>query len=205
MTYSRARAVQPQRRTKKREQALEAAFDLFKRHGMKRVTMTEVAEAAGISKVTLYKYFANKEDLARAVIERISDQVVRRVDEIDGMDIPFERKIEMIVQERIDRLREWSGEFIDELLNAEPELAGIVAERVKRTAERYTQFIRKAQEEGHCRDDISPEVVLAIMDKLYQVGSDADLARRAGGYETLVRTLYDLLFYGLIARGDASG
>ena len=40
---------------------LEASWRLFQRHGFKKVSMADIAEAAGISKPTLYASFSNKE------------------------------------------------------------------------------------------------------------------------------------------------
>ena len=47
----------------KEDKILAAAWKLFKRHGFKKVTLGEIAEAAGISRPTLYAVFDNKEAL----------------------------------------------------------------------------------------------------------------------------------------------
>lgn len=48
---------------KKAEKILEATTLLFLRGGVKKTTMDEIAEAARVSKVTVYKYFADKDTL----------------------------------------------------------------------------------------------------------------------------------------------
>jgi AcrR family transcriptional regulator len=48
---------------------LEAALDAFARHGFHATRLETVAEAAGVSKGTVYTYFRNKEDLLRKAIE----------------------------------------------------------------------------------------------------------------------------------------
>jgi AcrR family transcriptional regulator len=52
-----------------KERIQEKANDLFKRYGIKSITMDEIAAQLGISKKTIYQYFADKEDLVNAVIE----------------------------------------------------------------------------------------------------------------------------------------
>ena len=47
----------------KRRQVLEAATALFMAHGYGAVSMDAVARAAGVSKATLYAYFASKDEL----------------------------------------------------------------------------------------------------------------------------------------------
>ena len=46
-----------------REQIAEKAFGLFAARGFDRVTVHEVAEAAGVSEKTVFNYFPTKEDL----------------------------------------------------------------------------------------------------------------------------------------------
>ncbi len=46
-----------------------AASDLFLAHGLKGTSMDAVAQAAGVSKQTVYSHFGSKEDLFAAVIE----------------------------------------------------------------------------------------------------------------------------------------
>jgi len=46
-----------------KEKIIEKAADLFLKVGFKSITMDDIASAMGISKKTLYKYFANKEVL----------------------------------------------------------------------------------------------------------------------------------------------
>jgi len=47
---------------------LEKVKKLYHRHGIKSVTMDDVANHLGISKKTIYNYFKNKEDLVRQVL-----------------------------------------------------------------------------------------------------------------------------------------
>ena len=47
-----------------------AAFACFKRKGIGRTTMSDVAREAGITRPTLYKYFRNKGDLLLTAIDR---------------------------------------------------------------------------------------------------------------------------------------
>lgn len=64
---------------RKAAQILSAAAELFLQRGFEAITMDEVARTSGVSKATLYVYFASKEDLFAAVMReetrRMNDQI----------------------------------------------------------------------------------------------------------------------------------
>ena len=49
---------------------LDAAVIEFERHGFRRVALDDVARRAGVSRTTIYRRFANRDELVAAVIER---------------------------------------------------------------------------------------------------------------------------------------
>jgi AcrR family transcriptional regulator len=61
---------------------LETSNELFLNLGFKSVTMDEIASKLGVSKKTIYKYFANKTELVAAVTEYMFDTVSCGIDGI---------------------------------------------------------------------------------------------------------------------------
>ncbi len=53
----------PDVRDERVPQIIDAAAQVFARDGIDGANMSEIAEAAGVSKATIYHYFASKEDL----------------------------------------------------------------------------------------------------------------------------------------------
>lgn len=74
---ARAKPRQPQRlpRDARRETILRAAADVIGRRGYAAASMDEVAAAAGVTKLILYRHFASKAELHRATLKRIAGQV----------------------------------------------------------------------------------------------------------------------------------
>lgn len=77
------------------EQLLDAAGELFARNGVAAVAMADVANAAGCSRATLYRYFDSKDALRAAFVHRearrIGAEVAARVGAIED---PGERLVE---------------------------------------------------------------------------------------------------------------
>jgi AcrR family transcriptional regulator len=186
--------------SKKKPLLVETALALFMRYGMSRVSIGEVCEQADVSKFTFYKYFTDKIDLAKAAITLLSDRVAARIDEIVAMPIPLPNKVALLVEERVRRARDWSPELIHDLYHGDPELAALATRRVQENRDRYVAFVRSAQATGEMRPEVHPDVLLAIIDRLYELGKDDDLVQRAGGYERLTRSINNVLYYGLLAR-----
>lgn len=63
------------RSERKRGAVLEAATSLFLGKGYDGTTMDEVAALAGVSKPTLYRYFADKEQLYAAIVAATTDNI----------------------------------------------------------------------------------------------------------------------------------
>jgi AcrR family transcriptional regulator len=58
-----------------RERLVEAAFAHFRSHTYEEVTVGAVADAAGLAKGSVYRYFASKEDMFTAVVEHLLAEV----------------------------------------------------------------------------------------------------------------------------------
>lgn len=52
------------------ERILDSSYELFSRHGVRAVGVDTIVAHAGVAKMTLYRYFASKDDLVLAFMER---------------------------------------------------------------------------------------------------------------------------------------
>jgi AcrR family transcriptional regulator len=58
----------------KREQILQGALQIFLQEGYEGTSMDRVAAAAGVSKITIYKHFQDKEGVFTALVEQVTAQ-----------------------------------------------------------------------------------------------------------------------------------
>jgi len=63
----------------KRQRIVSAALAVFFKYGYQRVSMNEIAEAAGISRPGLYLYFSSKEEVFRAAILQFADSLIEEI------------------------------------------------------------------------------------------------------------------------------
>jgi AcrR family transcriptional regulator len=87
------------------EQILSAASRLFGEHGPASVAMSDIAEAAGCSRATLYRYFENRRALQTAFAHRQALDIVDVVTSRDpGTADPRQRAV-AIVLHTLDEVR----------------------------------------------------------------------------------------------------
>ncbi|MDH6676681.1 AcrR family transcriptional regulator [Rhodococcus sp. LBL1] len=113
------------------ERITVAATELFLERGFDRVSAVDVAERAGCSRATLYRYVGGKPALVAAVVSAaaagVADRVRRAVDGLDGADRVVEAILTSVAAVRADpTLSHWFAHTrsggADEYLAASPDL-----------------------------------------------------------------------------------
>ena len=61
---------------RKRAAVVEAAIDEFSKNGFEQTSMDRIAEAARVSKRTVYNHFPSKDELFRAIIDRLREHAL---------------------------------------------------------------------------------------------------------------------------------
>ena len=90
MTVAPAGPTRRMPREKRREQIIDAATRAFARAGFSDTGLDAIATEAGVSPVILYRHFASKADLYRAVLHSAADKLREAVgaDEFDDTSLP---------------------------------------------------------------------------------------------------------------------
>jgi AcrR family transcriptional regulator len=96
-------------RIRPRERLLEAAADLFYRHGIRAVGVDAIAEAAGTNKMTLYRHFPSKDDLVAEYLRQSAK----------GADACWDRFERTHPGDALAQLRAWLREMAAHVANAD--------------------------------------------------------------------------------------
>ena len=67
-------------REARRAELVSAAAAVFAERGVANTAVSDIVKAAGVAQGTFYLYFDSKDDVVLAVVERIGDGMVERID-----------------------------------------------------------------------------------------------------------------------------
>lgn len=95
-----AKAMRWERRPEERPQELlDAALRVFAARGYRNTRLEEVAEAAGVTKGTIYHYFTTKEELLLRAIEQRQERAFGRLEELlRGQRGPAAARIRLLIR-----------------------------------------------------------------------------------------------------------
>ncbi|HCL00606.1 MAG TPA: hypothetical protein DHW42_10955 [Candidatus Marinimicrobia bacterium] len=183
---------------KKKTQIVQAADSLFKKFGIKKVTVEEICQEAGASKMTFYKYFANKIELVKYLWQQMTDDSMQKLDELDRRDIPFTEKIKVLLKMKEEATSEMGNEYIHDYLEVIPELLSFYNQIFSQVMVKFMDMIRRAQEKGEVRKTMRPEFFLAVVRQLTELAKDEKLAAMYDNYTEFALEVNNFLYYGIM-------
>ena len=176
--------------TRKQTLLVDAARELFFKHGIRRISIKEICEKAGVSKVTFYRYYTDKNDLARFIRDELMGVGVSKFDEITASDISYGEKVDLMTDWRREFFSGMSPDFIEDIFLMED-----FNEIVK---ERFSKMIQSAQEKGEIKKELSPELIWQLSQKIHEMVSDGSWRNVAIDYSEYQSQIRLLFFHGLL-------
>jgi AcrR family transcriptional regulator len=93
--------------TEQKQHILDAAERLFLQNGLENTTMVDIAARAGITKVTLYRYFPNIDAIALEIHVRMINKIIATLDSGNlEISLAFARKLSQSMIRNFDALRD---------------------------------------------------------------------------------------------------
>ncbi len=179
---------------------VDTALDLFQQFGIKRIPVEEICKTAGVSKMTFYKYFKNKNELVRFMWEKGFEQSLEKFDEIQALDIPFEKKLQLILKMKEESTAKISHQFALDYFYSSPDLKDFFEKLSRESISRFLSFIKNAQEKGEVRSDLRPEFLLAVINIIKIMVKDEALINSYSNYQDFVMEVNNFIFYGVLPR-----
>jgi len=190
---------------KKYQDLLNTARELFFKHGTKRVTIEEICEKADVSKMTFYKFFRNKSELATRVLSDLNDSILKEQDEIMNSSIPFIDKIRGIINHLIKTSEDLEDIFLDEMWGANEDFMLFFNALKMGSYQLISDFIRQGQEEGVIRRTLKPDVILYVIEKFQEMLNSDRMKDIAPDPHERLDMMLNLMFYGIIDTARQGG
>ena len=165
-------------------------FELFKKFGIKAVTMEQISSACGISKKTLYKFVSNKSDFlfqSFSFFAQSMEGILYEVLEKNGGNaiddlFAIERFAEQHMRGDEDRL-------IGQLEQYYPELAPRLKKKREELVFKITQDnLRKGMKEGLYRQDIAVDHITILYYGHILAAHENNIAERPADLDELRQT-----------------
>lgn len=187
------------RREQKKESIRLAALDLFKSHGIKKITVREIAARAGVSPVTIYKYFGSKQDLVRDVVKWFIADRASYFRSVLASDQPFLERLGSIFSEKSATFRAYDAEVIRTLLSQDPDIKRSVEGIIGEQNRAIVAFWEEGKREGYIAEDLSEQSLILYMEAFRMMAyARPDLFANFGEDNRLLKELTRLFLYGLM-------
>ena len=174
---------------------LVTAMSLFKREGIKRVKMDDIAQALSISKRTLYETYENKEQL---LCEGVIYEHQLRQEQLRQFTEQAENEIEVVmefIRQEIVLLGGVNPLFFSELAKYK-RVVELLNEEHEQKRLHSMEFVKRGVEKGYFRSDINYDIVTKMSDAVVQ---HVMMTRMYEEYplSEIFRNHVDILFRGI--------
>ncbi|MCK4751016.1 MAG: TetR/AcrR family transcriptional regulator, partial [Bacteroidales bacterium] len=154
--------------------------------------INEICQKAGVSKVTFYRYYTNKQELAIFIRDSMIQEGFSRFDEISGKEISFAEKIDLMTEWRREFFSGMSADFIEDVFSMED-----IKERFR---ERLFNVIRSAQQKGDIRKEISPALVWLVTEKMNELVTEGKWKSAVKDYSEYQGQMRLMFYHGLLTK-----
>lgn len=207
----KARAEETQRKTRiqaeNEERILDAALEIFSRHGFRGATIDQIAEAAGMSKPNLLYYFRRKQDMYDALIARLLDTWLEPLRGIRDNGDPLP-ELRSYIRRKLEMSRDYPREsrlFANEILQGAPRIRRLLETELRHLVDEKAEVIRNWMRAGKLNSADPRHLIFSIWSTT-QHYADFDVQVRAvlgpdrggdGRFEDAARYLETLFLDGL--------
>ncbi|MCK9484837.1 MAG: TetR/AcrR family transcriptional regulator [Candidatus Marinimicrobia bacterium] len=175
-----------------------AARQLFNKFGFRKVSVEEICQVAGLSKMTFYKHFKNKNELIKYLWQTLIDESWAKLDALEENNTSFREKIQAILKIKAESTSSFSDQYIKDYLNMAPELQNFYNQIFTETMRRFAIIIQRAQEKGELRKSLRPEFFLAVVNQFLELAKNEQLAKLYPNYSDFAIEINNYLYYGMM-------
>ncbi len=167
---------------------LETAATVLAEHGGS-VSMNELAEAAGVGRATLYRYFPTRDALFRGLAEAAYGELRERIAEAELDSVPVREGVARVARCFLTAASRYAA-----LLHTDKKHLGDPAEVDRNLAQPVRDLLARGTRDGTLRSDLTVDVLFTLFTGLLEKALDLVLRQRIGveqGSSALVTMFLD--------------
>lgn len=190
--------MKTKKRTPKEKAIIKAAKELFWKFGIKKISVEEICLEADVSRMTFYRAFKNKEQVAELVIEAMILESEQGYLEVMKVNEVFPLKIEKLIALKYKQVSNISKAFLTDLfaLGNNTFLKKIETHRINLKS-RIEMDFKQAQEDGWINPDLSMSFIIYMLNDLDKKMEDQQLLQMYIQPSKLIMDLTQFFFSGI--------
>lgn len=190
--------METENKNPKQRAIMETGRRLFWKYGFRRVNVDEICREAGVSKMTFYRFFENKKDLAKTIYENEVRIGVERFDMLMKSEMSPSDKLKAIITMKLEGTNDMSREFLmDFYTSNDTGLKAFVEDLTEKSWNEIIKSFRYAQDKGWFRKDFKPEFVLYLTQHLIPMLTDENLLKLYDTPQELILEFANFFTYGI--------
>ncbi len=187
------------RRNEKKKAILQTALELFDQYGFDRVTVTEIADKAHVSKVSIYNFFGSKDNLRLIIIKDMLDKSIEKIRTLTEKEGSFLDKIEEYIQIRTWYYGKYSLRLFFEAVESDPEVRQYVDDFNAVNKELLMRSIAEGKHSGIFSPDVSDSAIEIYIDMIQTyLMHNREIRDRIERNPELIREINMMFIDGLI-------
>jgi AcrR family transcriptional regulator len=142
----------------RRDSILAAAIPEFAASGYERTRVSDIAGKVGVTEPVVFQNFGTKSGLFVAVLDRMSDELVRHLSALADHSSNIAELLSMLLahelQDRVHSSGGFGTIFAEAATSSEPSIRKAGRRAHARTLDAVAGLLRRGQTEGSIRDDV---------------------------------------------------
>jgi len=183
----------------KYQSILNAGKRLFWKYGIKKVTVEDICREAGISRMTFYKNFPNKVDLAVYILKQLFNEYYDYFNNLFTSDLAFEEQLKRIIKIKLEASKNMSMEIVRDIYQSGiPELVELMENQKQKSLSITLDFIMQGKNAGYIRKDLKNEFVLFQLNQILEMMKSDELLTLYDDTQIMTKNILDYFFNGIL-------
>ena len=187
-----------------KERIIRAALEIFGTHGIKKTSIRDIAQKAGVTPVTVYNHFGSKDGLVLATVKYFLTSTAADIRQIMEGDVPYPEKIGQILLCKSDMLGRYQGELLRTIASEDPEIRQLVESVYRVEIIPYMiEFWEEGKRQGYINPEISTETIMRYSELVRNgMASESGLSDDPDHNRQWLQEMAPIFLYGIIGKPD---